>query len=206
MSNFYNNYVRLCVSNSVSVTRAAKAVGLSGAAANGWKNGKIPSDITQRKLADYFGVTVEDLLSEQKGTADPKVGGREKVLSQFADKIMDGPTIVKLVETELKSRKIPKAEFYRETKISSTTFSQWRNGLYSPSTSSIKAIEDFLGIEVKYSVSISKNEQKETADPKAGGSGESLEDIIPGYDLLTEQNKARLRDYAAVLLAAQRSG
>ena len=42
------------------------------------------------------------------------------------------------------------------------------------------------------------------ADPKAGG-GESLEDIIPGYDSLSNENKDRVRDYVAVLLAAQQN-
>ena len=48
-------------------------------------------------------------------------------------------------------------------------------------------------------------ERKIAADPKAGGDDESLEDIIPGYDSLTEENKNRLRDYAALLLAAQQN-
>lgn len=46
-------------------------------------------------------------------------------------------------------------------------------------------------------------ERKKAADPKAGGDDESLEDIIPGYDSLTEENKNRVQDYVAVLLAAQ---
>lgn len=48
-------------------------------------------------------------------------------------------------------------------------------------------------------------ERKKAADPKVGGDDESLEDIIPGYDSLTEENKDRLRDYAALLLAAQQN-
>lgn len=48
-------------------------------------------------------------------------------------------------------------------------------------------------------------ERKKAADPKADGDDESLEDIIPGYDSLTEENKNRLRDYAALLLAAQQN-
>ena len=46
-------------------------------------------------------------------------------------------------------------------------------------------------------------EKEKAADPKAGGGDESLEDIIPGYDSLTEENKDRVQDYVAVLLAAQ---
>lgn len=67
----------------------ALALGMQKSAVTRWKNGGGPNSSTVHKVADYFGVTVEDLLSEQKETADPKVGGREKVLSQFADKITE---------------------------------------------------------------------------------------------------------------------
>ena len=64
-------------------------MGLSKTTVSRWKNGGGLTDANVIRVADYFGVTVEDLLAEQKETADPKVGGREKVLSQFADKITE---------------------------------------------------------------------------------------------------------------------
>ncbi len=68
MSNFYKNYLSLCASANKSPSRVANEIGLSNAAANGWKKGKEPSDITLQKLADYFHVAVET-LKEQKETA-----------------------------------------------------------------------------------------------------------------------------------------
>ena len=65
---------------------------------------------------------------------------------------MDGPSFVALVEKELKSRGIAKAEFYSATGISSATFSQWRNGLYAPSSTNIKKVEAFLGIRFDFSI------------------------------------------------------
>ena len=53
---------------------------------------------------------------------------------------MDGPTLVDIVERELVSRHIKKAEFYAATKISSATFSQWRNNIYFPSAANIKKV------------------------------------------------------------------
>ena len=44
----------------------AAAVGLSNAAANGWKKGKIPNDTTLTKLSEYFGVTVEYLKTGEE--------------------------------------------------------------------------------------------------------------------------------------------
>jgi transcriptional regulator with XRE-family HTH domain len=66
LSNFYDNYVRLCAENNFSVSGAASAIGLSNAAANGWKNGKIPNDGNLEKLAQLFKCTKEDLLEEIK--------------------------------------------------------------------------------------------------------------------------------------------
>lgn len=66
MSTFYDNYVRLCALNNLSESGAAKKIGLSNAAASGWKKGKMPSATTQIKLADLFGVSVEELTQDIK--------------------------------------------------------------------------------------------------------------------------------------------
>lgn len=62
MSVFYDNYVRLCALNNLSESGAAKKIGLSNAAANGWKNGKMPSATTQIKLANLFGISPGELM------------------------------------------------------------------------------------------------------------------------------------------------
>ncbi len=66
MSNFYDNYVRLCAEHNYSVSGAAAAIGLSNAAANGWKKGKMPNDANLEKLAQLFNCTTDDLLEETK--------------------------------------------------------------------------------------------------------------------------------------------
>lgn len=66
MSTFYDNYIKLCAVHDKSPTAVSKEIGLSNAAASGWKNGKKPSAVTKQKLADYFGVTVEDLTGEDQ--------------------------------------------------------------------------------------------------------------------------------------------
>ena len=71
MSAFYENYVRLCALHNLSESGAAKKIGLSNAAANGWKKGKMPSATTQVKLTDLFGVSVKELMGE---TDDPSAG------------------------------------------------------------------------------------------------------------------------------------
>lgn len=66
MSTFYDNYIKLCAVHDKSPTAVSKEIGLSNAAASGWKNGKKPSAVTKQKLADYFGVTVEELTGEEQ--------------------------------------------------------------------------------------------------------------------------------------------
>ena len=66
MSTFYDNYIKLCAAHDKSPTAVSKEICLSNAAASGWKNGKKPSAVTKQKLADYFGVTVEELTGEEQ--------------------------------------------------------------------------------------------------------------------------------------------
>ena len=63
---FYDNYLRLCNQKGVSASGAALEMGLSRAAVTGWAQGKVPRDATLRRIADYFGVSVEELTRDQK--------------------------------------------------------------------------------------------------------------------------------------------
>jgi transcriptional regulator with XRE-family HTH domain len=66
LTTFYKNYVALCARKKKSASAVAVEIGLSRTSPNGWKKGKQPSDINLEKLANYFGVSVDDLISEQK--------------------------------------------------------------------------------------------------------------------------------------------
>lgn len=59
---FYDTFLGLCAARGESPSRVAKQIGLSNAAASGWKNGKTPSQVTLVKLANYFNVTPDYLL------------------------------------------------------------------------------------------------------------------------------------------------
>lgn len=66
MSIFYENYLKLCAARQESPTSVSKKIGLSNAAATGWKKGKKPTEVTLEKLAVYFGVAREDLTGEEQ--------------------------------------------------------------------------------------------------------------------------------------------
>ena len=59
---------------------------------------------------------------------------------------MDGKTVVRIVETILAERGMAMGEFYKQSSISSATFSQWRTGKYSPTQDKIDQIEKCLGV------------------------------------------------------------
>ena len=50
--------------NKISIARLEREVGLGNATVRGWKK-STPKVDTLKLVADYFGVTVEDLLKEE---------------------------------------------------------------------------------------------------------------------------------------------
>lgn len=72
---FYENYVKLC--NSVGKSPSAVAVELKFGkpSVTRWKSGTEPRDATLKKIADYFGVTVEYLKGEE-AKKDPATNGK----------------------------------------------------------------------------------------------------------------------------------
>ena len=68
----------------MSCSRAAKEIGLSNSTVTKWKNtGAVPSGDTLAKVAAYFGVSVNDLIGEQKSPAG-RAGGVSEDDSKFA--------------------------------------------------------------------------------------------------------------------------
>ncbi len=63
---FWENFLKLCVEKGISATQAMSEIGLSGSGITKWKNGAAPRAATIRKIADYFGVSVEYLLGNEQ--------------------------------------------------------------------------------------------------------------------------------------------
>lgn len=78
---FYENFVSLCNSIHKSPTATIVAIGLERSSVTRWKNGGSPSDATVRRIADYFGVSVAELLADEtddsKTAAETNIGGLE---------------------------------------------------------------------------------------------------------------------------------
>ena len=58
---FYDTFIDLCAKAGKKPTPVVVELGLSKMSVSNWKKGHMPSDISLKKVADYFGVTVEYL-------------------------------------------------------------------------------------------------------------------------------------------------
>ena len=77
---FWDNFVFYCNQKGVAPNVAASAVGVrSSGTVTGWKNGAVPRQSVLKKLADYFGISVEMLIN-----ASPALwnAARESVANQ----------------------------------------------------------------------------------------------------------------------------
>ena len=61
MATFFDRYAALCNEKGKSVNGIAKEIGLPSSNITNWKNGKSPRAGSLKKIADYFGVTVDYL-------------------------------------------------------------------------------------------------------------------------------------------------
>ena len=59
----YNNITKLCKSKNISIAALEKSVGLGNATIRGWAESD-PSASKLKRVADFFGVTVDELLKE----------------------------------------------------------------------------------------------------------------------------------------------
>lgn len=76
---FWQQYANLCEAVGKAPNVVAAEVGVkSSGTVTGWRNGAMPRASVLAKLAEYFGVSVHDLVGEQKEKPTPKVGsGRD---------------------------------------------------------------------------------------------------------------------------------
>ena len=63
---FYDKYLKLCNEKGVKPTTAAISMGLTSAAVARWKTGSTPTDSTLLVIANFFGVSMADLLPDEE--------------------------------------------------------------------------------------------------------------------------------------------
>ena len=70
---FWNNYVTLCAKRGVSPNAVAKSLSIASGTVTNWKNGAVPQNATLKKIADYFNVTVDYLLTGKEKAPSTEV-------------------------------------------------------------------------------------------------------------------------------------
>ena len=71
----YKKFALLCTDRGTYPSTVAVAIGLSNAAATGWKNGKQPREDKIEKIASVLNCTVEELLEDKETPAAPEGDG-----------------------------------------------------------------------------------------------------------------------------------
>ena len=109
---FWKNFIHYCNSKNVKPNQVTRSIGMSNAAATDWKNGSVPRDTTLKKIADYFGITPEDLLRDpdEQPTPAAEPATTSPLSAEFYD-LVDQLTIKELreiqtiMEEKIKNRK-----------------------------------------------------------------------------------------------------
>lgn len=71
---FWNTFLALCSERGVSPNAVAAELGKSSGSVTAWKNGAVPRETTLRKIADYFGVSVDLLIGREQVDVPTRVG------------------------------------------------------------------------------------------------------------------------------------
>ena len=68
---FWETYTDLCSKKGESPNQVAKNLSIASGTVSEWKKGRAPQNAKLKKIADYFGVTVDYLVSGEDKTESP---------------------------------------------------------------------------------------------------------------------------------------
>jgi hypothetical protein len=68
---FKSNFIKICADKGVSPSKVMTDLGFSSSVFSEWGDNTVPRNSTVRKIADYFGVSVADLLTERDEKKPP---------------------------------------------------------------------------------------------------------------------------------------
>ena len=76
---FYYNYVSFCNKIGKSPSAVAEDMGYQRSVVTRWSKGTVPRQATLQKIANYFGVTVSELIAEDENKKSPAPEGAELI-------------------------------------------------------------------------------------------------------------------------------
>jgi transcriptional regulator with XRE-family HTH domain len=90
---FYDNFLRLCEDRGVSPTRVLTNLGISKGSLSRWRDGGEPLNETKKKIADYFGITVRQLMSGEIENAPTPVKSEDDELEDILEEARRNPDL-----------------------------------------------------------------------------------------------------------------
>ncbi len=86
---FYNNFVKLCNKSGKKPSAVAEEIGLSRSLVTRWKSGRGITDSTAQRIAEYFEVSVDELMAEEE--EKEKSPSQEDELAEELQMLRDDP-------------------------------------------------------------------------------------------------------------------
>ncbi len=71
---FWDNFARECAKIQKSPAVVVEELGFSNSMPTSWKKGTLPHIKNRKKIADYFGITVEELMKEENPAGQGGIG------------------------------------------------------------------------------------------------------------------------------------
>lgn len=108
---FFDNYQALCIKKGVSPSAAAKEIGVNPSSMTGWSKGALPRMATARKIADYFGVTTDDLMNSENIVEKYEIDQELRKVNERNSEQKEKPTVTS--GSELSPDEIVLIKLYR---------------------------------------------------------------------------------------------
>lgn len=89
---------------------------------------------------------------------------------------LDNTALAAAIDRYCKENEIKKADFHRDSKISSATLSQWRKSTYRASDESLVKVEQFTGMKIEDFME--QYGQKENAAPQEDGESIRIREVL----------------------------
>lgn len=83
---FWDTFSKLCASRGVKPNTVCREIGLSTATATHWKQGQLPKSDKLQKVADYFDVTTDYLLTGTTTTQNEEAHQLDADLQRIVEK------------------------------------------------------------------------------------------------------------------------
>lgn len=71
---FYDQFLSLCNQHDIKVTALARKLGISPSAPKRWEEGSTPDLVNAKKIADYFGVSLDYLMAGPSSASSNQIG------------------------------------------------------------------------------------------------------------------------------------